>query len=198
MEAISTLLTEKFIQGNIIDPAKQEIYKTGIQLITADIINISLILIIGILTKSFPYSVIYLALFWTVRRFSGGFHAKTYGVCRCVTVGTYISVLVISRVLHGHLMLYTVIADCVAVITMLKFAPIRHPNKELTNKEIQANKLFSLLTTLLYTVISIILIAIGCNAGLVISLVLLAIAMLMYIGLLVNGKEGSRNGKDKR
>jgi len=189
METISEFLTKQFITRQIIDPNKKEIYKTGLKLILSDIINFSLILIIGSLTKSFIYSCIYLIMFWTVRRFSGGFHAKTYGVCRAVTLGMYILILLVSKLLNSYLMIYTITCDFVAIITMFLFAPIRHPNKQLTENEVKANKFFSMVTTLFFAVASVVLTAISRKEGIVIALILLAISVLMYIGLYTNGKE---------
>ena len=134
MEMISTFLIKKFIQRGIVEPAKQDIYKTGLELIIADIINILLILTLGFITKSFIYACIYLIMFWTVRRFSGGFHAKTYAVCRIVFIGTYISMICISAVLHRWL-LVSGVCNLIAFATMYLFAPIPHPNKELNSKE---------------------------------------------------------------
>lgn len=173
MARLSLILTKKFIKNNIIAADRKEIYKTGIELILANLINIMLILIIGLITKSFLYSCIYLMTFWTVRRFSGGFHAKTYGVCRIVTVGSYAIVFLISQRITQNYIIYAVVFDATTILTMLLFSPIHHPNKELTSVEIKANKLFSLLTAMLYSVISIILILFSRREGLIISLTLI-------------------------
>ena len=193
MEIISELFVRQFINRQIISPDKKEIYKTGLNLIIADIINFTLVLAIGVITKSFISGCIYLIMFWTLRRFSGGFHAKTYGVCRLVTLGTYILILLISRIIDNYLLICTFICDLITIITMIVFAPIRHPNKELTENEVKANKLFSVVVTIFYVTISIILTIIGRKEGIVIALVLLAISVLMYIGLYTNEKEVRKN-----
>ncbi len=193
MEIISEFFVRQFINRQIISADKKEIYKTGLNLIIADIINFSLVLAIGVITKSFVSSCIYLIMFWTLRRFSGGFHARTYGVCRLVTLGTYILILLVSNVLNNFLLVSSVICSIITIITMIVFAPIRHPNKELTENEAKANKLFSVVVTIFYVTISIILTIIGRKEGIVIALVLLAISVLMYIGLYTNGKEVRKN-----
>ena len=198
MEKISSFLTEEIIQRGIINSQKKAICKTGIELILADIINFSLILIIGVFTSSVLYSCMYILLLWSVRRFSGGFHAKTYSVCRTVTIGMYILILSFSKILNSHWIFYTTIFNLVTFITMLIFAPIRHPNKELTSREVQANKLFSLITTLFFSIVSILLVTFGRKEGLIISLTLFAITILMYVGLLTNRREGKENGKNKQ
>jgi len=193
MEIISEFLIRQFITRQIIDPDKKEIYKTGLKLILADIINFSLVLIIGALTKSFIYSCIYLIMLISIRRFSSGFHARSYWLCRLVTVGTYVIVWLISTKVNCYLILCTITCDLVAIITMFLFAPIRHPNKQLTENEVKANKFFSIVTTLFFAVASVVLTAISRKEGIVIALILLAISVLMYIGLYTNGKEVRQN-----
>lgn len=197
MNTLSNYLTEKFIQRSIINPDNHEIYRTGVELILADIINFLLILTVGFISRTFIYSGIYLLIFWTVRRFSGGFHAKTYTVCRIVTVGTYVAVIFVGRVLN-ILIPIAVICNIVTIITMCLFAPVKHPNKELTKREKQANKLFALLTTLFFAIISIVLVYVGRKEGMIISLTLFAITILMYVGMLTNAKGGKNNVKDNR
>ena len=199
METISLCLTKKCLDRNIITPDKADICKIGIELIVADIINFSIILAIGALTKSLMNSCIYLLLFWSVRRFSGGFHAKTYAVCRAVTIGIFLTILLIDKIVCGNLLLYSIVFNITSFITMLLFAPVRHPNKELTDKEIKANKLFSLVTTIFFASVSIVLVAIERKEGFVISLTLFTITILMYIGMLTNKKkEEKHNVKNQR
>lgn len=194
METLAVKLTEKFIDREIINSDNKETYITGLKLILSDIINFSLIFFVGIFTKSFIDSCIYLLVFWTVRKFSGGFHAKTYGVCRIVTVGTYILIFFTGKIIDDYHTIIILICNMFAVVTMIAFAPVRHPNKDLTDKEIKANKLFALITTLFFASVSVALAVVNRKEGFVISLTLFAITVLIYAGLLTNGrKEGKYN-----
>lgn len=196
MKNISVFFVEKFIQHKIITPDKRGICKTGIELILSDIINFSLILIMGIITQSFFYSLIYIAELVLIRRFSGGFHARTYTVCRITTVGTYLVIYIMSRYINIYYWIYSMIFGIIDVLSMIFFAPIKHPNKELNETERKANKLFSVITTSGFVVMSIILSICNRKSGLIISLTLFAITILMYLGLLVNRKGENKDDKD--
>jgi len=198
MEKLSCKFTEILLKRHIIDAEKQYIYKIGFELIFADIINIIIILFIGVIVNTFAYSLIYLALFWTVRRFSGGYHAKTYTVCRTATVGIYILIVILSKIINTGCPWAVIICNVATIITMMLLAPVKHPNKQLTQKEVKANKLFALITSLFFVILSLILINIDRKEGLVISLTLAAIDVLMYIGCCTNRKEGIQNGKYNR
>lgn len=186
METLSVMLVNKFLQKNIIDPTKTEIYKTGIMLILADIINFSLILIIGLIIKSFIFSIIYLVVFWVVRQHSGGFHAKTYSVCRVVTIGTFILIVIIGKCINQYDLAYVLLCNTITCITMLLFAPVKHPNKKLTVQEVNANKLFALITTFFFSALSITLTVLHKKEGLIVALTLFAVTVLMYIGIVAN------------
>lgn len=190
---IAKWLTKKIVEREIIDEKKKEIYYIGIELICADIINFSLILIMGIITQSFFYSLIYIAELVLIRRFSGGFHASTYTVCRITTVGTYLVIYIMSRYINIYYWIYSMIFGIIAVLSMIFFAPIKHPNKELNETERKANKLFSVITTSGFVVMSIILSICNRKSGLIISLTLFAITILMHLGLLVNRKGGNKD-----
>lgn len=189
MNSIALLLTEKIIQKNIIKPEDKEIYKRGIELILSDIINVFLVLSLGIITKTFLLSCIYFVVFCSVRKFSGGFHAKTYGMCRTVTVGVYAAVIAAASFIKTHTGIWIAVIDIFSVITVILLAPVRHPNKELNSTEVRANKFLAVAAVVLFSAASIILNLFNRTEGLVISLVLLAVAILMYVGLAINKKQ---------
>ena len=196
METVSEMLVKKMTDRGIIVPEKREVYKTGIMLLLADLINFALVLLIGILCGALYESALYLLMMWTVRRFSGGYHAKTYGRCRAVTVGTYILVLISENLISDNFAVIALVCNAFAIVTGFVFSPVRHPNRELTEKERKANRLFAVLATLFFAAASIVLTLLDRKEGLAISLILLAIAVLMYAGMLANGKEGKRHVKD--
>ena len=186
MELISNCLVDCFIKENIISAEQKETYKIGIELIIADIINFSAILLIGVLIKRIQCSGIYIFLLMYVRRFCGGFHAKTYWVCRMVTIGTYITILFVSNIILRNTVFYVILFDAISILTMVLFAPIAHPNKRLTYTEKRANKFFSIVSTSIFSTISIFMYVFGLKEGIFTSTTLLSIAILMYVGLLKN------------
>lgn len=196
METVSEMLVKKMTDRGVIVPEKREVYKTGIMLLLADMINFALVLLIGILCGALYESALYLLMMWTVRRFSGGYHAKTYGRCRAVTVGTYILVLISENLISDNFAVIALVCNAFAIVTVFVFSPVRHPNRELTEKERKANRLFAVLATLFFAAVSTVLTLLDRKEGLAISLILLAIAALMYAGMLANGKEGKRHVKD--
>ena len=186
MDKTVSLLLNELLKRKIISAEKADIYKIGLELIVADVINTILIIGVSLITNTFISGCLYMLVFCGVRKFCGGFHAKTYWLCRVVSLFTYIMVIITSSIIKYNWLSIALICDAITIISMVLFAPVRHPNKDLTEKEIKANKLFAILSTMFFSVSSVILILFERKEGLNISLNLLAISILMYIGIIIN------------
>lgn len=194
MDTVSDLVVKKFLERNIIDAKMQDMYREGVKLILADIINISIIILIGILLHRFTCSAVFLLVFWTVRWFAGGFHAKTYGMCRITTVSSFAVSLILGIAAGTYARYLTIIFDTAAFLTILIFAPIKHPNKELSTAVRKRSKKIALVMTAIFSAVSVILCRYARIEGFIISSTLFIITVLMYAGMMTNGtKEGKHN-----
>lgn len=63
---------------NIITDNDVEMYEYGFQITMANIINFVVVLLIGILSKSLLYSLMFYFVFVSMRIYCGGYHAKSY------------------------------------------------------------------------------------------------------------------------
>ncbi len=196
MELIANILTKKYIEKNIIDEKLQNMYREGLMLIIADIINISIILLIGACIRKFTYSAIFLATFWTVRWFSGGYHAKTYGLCRITTVSSFLMAVLLCDILKGQMQYLSVLFIIITLITILFFSPIKHPNKELSPQVRRKSKKIALIIASLFSMCSVILCQHMKIEGFIISTTLFIITVLMYAGMLFNREEAKKDEKE--
>ena len=182
------------MKRNKIQEDKREIYCYGFKLIIADIINFSIVLIIGLLLNRVFDSVLFLITLCGIRQFSGGFHAKSFWLCRLSMIITFISVFAISNILakaHWNLV-GCILINTLSVITIAILAPVIHPNKILTEIQKQKNKIKSIITSLIMAVVSIVLILLDIDGGVTISITLLAVIILMIVSLIMH-KEVNRN-----
>ena len=99
MEKLSVAIVDYCIRHSKIKSEKREIYIYGFMLIFADIINFSLVILIGLCLKKFTESVLFLITLCGLRQYSGGFHAKTFVVCRLSRILTYIVVTLVTSFL---------------------------------------------------------------------------------------------------
>lgn len=188
LEKISILITDYYIRKNIIDASKREIYIYGFKLIFSDIINYSLVIVMGIFLNCLIESIVFLITLCGLRIFSGGFHAKTFWVCRISMVLTFIGVMGVTYLLKD----VHAISKCIVIIDAISFAviaflaPVQNPNKPLTIKQIARNRKKSIIASIFISIISMIFMRININIGVTISNSFAAVAILMIVGLAVS------------
>lgn len=185
MNRLASAITNYYCKKNIIAEDKKEIYCYGFQLIMADIINYTIIIAFGIILNRIIDSMVFLIILCGIRQFSGGFHAKTFAVCRLSFIATYIYVLSISFIISKINNVYVVLINVICFIFISYFAPIEHPNKPMTSLQKKRNKSKSIITSSVVSVASVILVAMDMAVGVTISITLLAVAFWMLVSLLM-------------
>lgn len=193
VERIVRLLMNCLIEKQGIQKDKMDIYAYGLKLILSDIINFSIILLISVLLNHIISGIVFLITFCSVRKHSGGFHAKTFWLCRLTMVTTFLCVVaaleIISRTSFQY---YLVIAlNVFSVLIIVCFAPIKHPNKKLSEEQSKSNRRKAIIASSMFVAVSIVLIIINNGIGITIALTLTAIVVLMLVGI-INTK-GEKN-----
>lgn len=193
MDKLANAITSYYVAKNVITKDKQEIYSYGFKLIIADVINYIIIITLGIILNRLPESILYLVSLCGLRRFTGGFHAKTFWLCRLSMVITYMCVMLLSDAAANmeYKMAVVLSINIISIIFIAVFAPIEHPNKPLSDEQKHNNKIKSVITSAFMSAAACILIAAGVNFGVTISITLLAVVILMIIGSVT-----TKGGKD--
>ena len=186
MEKLSNIITDFYIRKAFASEDKREIYQYGFKLIIADIINFSMIMLLGVVLRRFMESIAFLITLCGVRQFSGGFHAKTFWLCRLSMIITFVCVI-LSTYFISHTIDNIAIAsvNVVSVTVIAILAPVKHPNKTLTEQQQKQNKMKAIITSLILSVVSVILIVANRIEGVTISITLVAVVILMIIGVTV-------------
>lgn len=194
MERLANYITDSYIKKGIIDKEKRDIYCYGFKLIIADIINYLIIITGGIVFHRIFESIVFLICLCGLRQFSGGFHAKTFWLCRLSMIATYISVVLITdRIMYmDYIVVLIALIDLFSVGYIGIFSPVEHPNKPLSDRQKRKNKIRAIITSGIMSVVSVILTYNGMKLGVTISITLLAVVILMIIGSAVT-KGGKRN-----
>ena len=193
MDRISNAITDFYIRKNYIPSDKKDIYCYGFKLIIADIINFLMVLFFGALLGMAVESVAFLLTLCGIRIFSGGFHAETFWLCRLSMLITFAFVMLFSYILSNSIYEENAvwIINCICVIIIGVLAPVKHPNKSLTQKQVKRNKLSAIIIALIMAAISIMMVNAGIYTGIIMSVTLISVAVLMVIALIVQ-----RGGKD--
>lgn len=193
MNNLSMILTNYFVSKKLIPYEKMEIYNYGFKLMLSDIINFSIIMLLGVLLNRVLDGLVYLVVLCSIRRFSGGFHAKTFWLCRLSMIITFLLILTLVDFLSFITIspLTSVFINIVLLLFIAVFSPVKHPNKKLNSKQIKKNKYNAILVTILWTPLSVFLIYLNITQGITIVTTILAVVILMALGMI--NKEGGRS-----
>lgn len=196
VEKIVGLLMNCLIEKQCIEYDKKDIYAYGLKLILSDIINFSIILFISVLLKHIVTGIVFLITFCSIRKHSGGFHAKTFWLCRLTMITTFLCVVAAFEIIsRTSIQDYLVIAlNLFSVLIIVCLAPVKHPNKKLTDEQSKSNRKKAIIASSAFAVVSIALIFTNNNIGITIALTLTAIVVLMIVGI-INTKGGKNDAR---
>ena len=189
MDRLANTITDYYIRKKIITEEKREIYSYGFKLIIADVINYVIIISLGIVFNRLIESTSFLVALCGLRQFSGGFHAKTFWLCRLSMIITYICVMLLTDIVTytKYETIIVISVNVISIVIIAITAPIVHLNKPLSD-----NKIKSIITSIFMSIVSIIIVdTTDMKFGVTISITLLAVVVLMIIGMAVQkgGKE---------
>lgn len=185
MEKLANALTDYYVRKNVIPGDKREIYSYGFKLIISDVINYIIIISLGIVFNRLIESIIFLITLCGLRQFSGGFHAKTFWLCRLSMITTCLCVMLLTDIVTytGLEIIIATSVNAISVAFIMIAAPVVHHNKPLSDKQKRNNKIKSIITSIFLSIVSIILIvSMDMKFGVTISMTLLAVVILMIIG----------------
>ena len=194
MDRLANTITDYYIRKKIITEEKREIYSYGFKLIIADVINYVIIISLGIVFNRLIESTSFLVALCGLRQFSGGFHAKTFWLCRLSMIITYFCVMLLTDIVTytKYETIIVISVNVISIVIIAITAPIVHLNKPLSDKQKHNNKIKSIITSIFMSIVSIIIVdTTDMKFGVTISITLLAVVVLMIIGMAVQkgGKE---------
>ena len=175
---LSAKITAFLVAQNIVLANDREIYEYGFDLLIADFINFSLILLIGFLYRELSATIIYLVIFVGLRSVCGGYHAKTHLKCHICTIGVYIVFLLLQYIFKTSTV-FMLCINCIMAIPIILFAPITHANKPLSKSVYRRNRVLSIVITLGLIILAVLLHYYGCKESIVISLTLWIVSLCM-------------------
>lgn len=132
----STLIVEFWIKNAIIKTDDKESYCYGMELILSTLINVAFMVILSYYVIGYPIAFIpYIAVYTPLRLTAGGYHARSHLKCILYTQITFI-VFVMSALALGKKYIWSLmVLYMVAVLTVLRLAPVEAENKPLTVEE---------------------------------------------------------------
>ena len=136
-EKISGIITDFLLRKNVIKEEEKEIYHYGYETLIYSIQQMMLILALGMIMNRKIETFTFLMVFVSMRKYTGGYHARSRLGCTFMTVVCYLMVLVLGEWLmnmkNGCIILLFLVLLCVVIFS--HYVPMEHPEKPLTKTQ---------------------------------------------------------------
>ena len=193
---LSKLITNILLNQKSFSEKDIDIYQYGIEITISSLLNIVLIAIVGLVTKSLISGMIFLSTFILLRQFTGGYHAESYFKCNTVLVSTYILVLILSK-----LVCLEFIAGCIilllGVLVVIFLTPVYNVHKELSRSGYRKSKKISIFLYALIAIVSMITFQFNQYYGRVFIFTLGSVLMLIIIEIFLQRRGLHESKKDR-
>lgn len=138
MEGLINRITIWLIQKDVIHEKEQAIYHYGLEILfSTALISVSF-LILAIIFDRVYETIAFFSSFVFIRKYAGGYHAKSRIICYLCSIGSYMIFIVILLIVPKNLMgVFSLWCTVISTFVILAFAPIIHPNRNTTIKDSQ-------------------------------------------------------------
>lgn len=138
MEKFSSKFVEFFVSNNLIKNEDKEIYEYAFNIILSSLIHIATVMIIGLCFNLFIESLAFYFSFIAIRKFAGGYHAKT--ATRCYLFSSLINIIVLFLIklfcyVSIYFLMILIVIEILCVILISHIAPLDSDNNLLNGKE---------------------------------------------------------------
>ncbi len=184
---LSECVTDFLLQQEIIKNEERYIYIYGIELIISSIINLFICLIISLWFKDFFNGLIFFISFSSLRRFTGGFHSKSFLRCNIIFAIIVVMTLLLNMYLSDifDYVIVTVILITFSLLIIILFSPVYNDNKRLTKQERKLFLIKSILVYLTHILIYFLFILFGIKLNIIIISDFVVVGMIVW-GVLNN------------
>ena len=158
MEKFSSKLIEFFVSNDLIKNEDKEIYKYAVNIILSSLIHIATVMIIGLCFNLFIESLVFYFSFIAIRKFAGGYHAKTPVRCYLFSFASNIIILCLVKWLSSINTLFIfifIIFELLCVVLILLISPLDTENNPLTGQEKKMYRMLTSIITILIFIISL-------------------------------------------
>lgn len=185
MEKFSSKFIEFFVSNDLIKNEDKEIYEYAVNIILSSLIHIATVMIIGLCFNLFIESLVFYFSFIAIRKFAGGYHAKTPVRCYAFSVISSIIVLCLIKLSNSVCFIFTyvlIMLELFSVVLILLISPLDTENNPLNSREKKLYKMLAVLISACVFTISTLCVFTGYrNIGfsMICAIIMSAIVLLM-------------------
>lgn len=95
LQILAKKITASLVLNKIISTDDMEAYTYGLELLIPKLVLYLLVFILAALTKTVVVSLLFVVMYMSLRKYTGGFHCKTAERCLCVSLLIHILMIAV-------------------------------------------------------------------------------------------------------
>lgn len=139
VEKIVIDLVDQMKEERMIDLSESDNYEYALLTMIESFLTVTTMLVLGIICKQFVPTICFLLFFFSLRKRTGGYHAKKFWQCYLATVLTYFVVMKIAVPLSGNLTVMCILLGC-SIIFIELIGTVNHPNVDMDIYEFRESR----------------------------------------------------------
>ncbi|AFS77146.1 accessory gene regulator protein B [Gottschalkia acidurici 9a] len=148
IKSCANKVTSFLVSNDAINDEEYEVYSYGFETLLAFIINISVILLLGLIVGKFVQTLLFLTCYCPIRQFTGGYHANSYRNCLLVFVFIFsINIITLDKLSYMNLNEVIICTTLISYIGICLLAPIEHRYNPLSTRQRKSYKKVAILLT---------------------------------------------------
>lgn len=165
LQILTKKITTTLVLNKIISPNDTKAYAYGLELLILKLILYLFVLILAVLTTTVIVSMLFVVMYMSLRKYTGGFHCKTAEKCLCISMLIHIIMITVYYLSISTTDFILLVLSALSSVVIAIFSPVENKNRPLENGEKHKYKVKSILI-------------------MVVIFVLMAVSMLMHISQL--------------
>lgn len=193
LENIAEDITFFLLKNRAIECEDSDIYIYGFQVILSSLMVTGALLILGVLLNKLLLTLIFILVFVLLRTNTGGYHAEKFKSCLSISLIIYLSEILLNIIIpiNFKIAIGTILLIVGTSIIYIN-APVEHKNNPLSFNEKRKYRKVSRILSLSISIITLICFytsSILIDYCFIVSLTVMAVAILIIISLFRGGAE---------
>ena len=192
---LSSLISSKFVEHNIISKSVKDVYRYGIEITISSIIGFVITCLIGLLFRMLMQTMLFYVIFILLRSMTGGYHAKTYLKCNFIFSIITLFIVTFSKAAYEMQISFGILTLLFlpSIAIFIWIAPVENVNKPIKAEKRVYWKSISIVTSVLLYLLSLLLYKSQHTLeATVIVITIFSVSILCMIPIIQNG--GKSNG----
>lgn len=133
---LSARLTEKLLSNGAISDEDKDLYIYGLFMLISHLMFFIIACIFGLILGCVFESIIFYIAFQFIRRYAGGYHAKTEAICEIATTLSILACITVIRLSKMYdFQAVLLIISILSAVVILVLCPLDTPEKPLSENE---------------------------------------------------------------